>query len=295
MSNEKASKKKALANRTFSTICLWLVLLTAFWLANNVLFMVLLAVVVAVGLFEYFNLFHEKGFRRYRWQTITMGAVYTCVVFAPRLGFDLPFQKYLDGLALAALLLIIVSSRLHYPLNGRDSFFEIALSIFGFFYIAILACYTAKVLVLPLEDIKGESSSHFYVLFLIAITKLTDTGAYAVGSLIGKHKAVPHISPAKTWQGFGGAFLFAMIAAFGCLYLFGNKIPLITPVHAGVLAVVLALAAVVGDLGESIIKRSLEVKDSSDVMPGIGGVMDLIDSVLLTGPVFYFYLLFLAK
>ncbi len=257
--------------------------------------MVLLAVVVAVGLFEYFNLFHEKGFRRYRWQTIIMGAVYTCVVFAPRLGFDLPFQEHLDGLALAALLLILVSSRLHYPLNGRDSFFEIALSVFGFFYIAILACYTAKVLVLPLEDINGESSSHFYVLFLIAITKLTDTGAYAVGSLIGKHKAVPHISPAKTWQGFGGAFLFAMIAAFGCLYLFGNKIPLITPVHAGVLAIVLALAAVVGDLGESIIKRSLEVKDSSHVMPGIGGVMDLIDSVLLTGPVFYFYLLFLAK
>ncbi|MCK5923691.1 MAG: CDP-archaeol synthase, partial [Methylococcales bacterium] len=134
-----------------------------------------------------------------------------------------------------------------------------------------------------------------YVLFLISITKLTDTGAYLVGSMIGKHKAVPHISPAKTWQGFGGALIFALIAAFGCLYLFGNKIPLITPLHAGVLAVLLAVAAVIGDLGESIIKRSLEVKDSSKAMPGIGGVMDLIDSVLMTGPVFYLYLLFLAN
>ncbi len=294
MSDEKSSKRTAFANRMLSTICLWAVLLVAFWCANGFLFMILLAVTVTCGLLEYFNLFHEKGFRRYRMQAVVVGIVYTCLLFAPRLGLDLPFHEQLDSLSLAALLLILVFSRLRSPLDGRDCLFEIIATVFGFFYIVILSCYTAKVLLLPLVDDAGESSSQFYVLFLIAVTKLTDTGAYVVGSLIGKHKAVPHISPAKTWQGFGGAFLFSLITAFGCLYLMGNKIPLITPVHAAVLAVVLAFAAIIGDLAESIIKRSLEVKDSSHVMPGIGGVMDLIDSVLLTGPVFYFYLVFLV-
>lgn len=294
MSDEKASKKKAFANRTFSTICLWVVLLTAFWLANSALFMVMLSIVVAFGLFEYFNLFHDKGFRRYRWQTIIMGVVYTCLLFAPRLGVDLPFYEQLDGLTLATLILIVVGSRLRTPLEGRDTLLEIAATIFGFVYIVFLACFTAKILVLPLVDSNGNDSSQYYVLFLVAITKLTDTGAYVVGSMIGKHKAIPHISAAKTWEGFAGAIGFALIASFGCLYLMGNKIPLITPVHAAILAVLLGFMAIIGDLAESVIKRSLEVKDSSRVMPGIGGVMDLIDSMLLTSPALLLYLLFLA-
>ena len=82
------------------------------------------------------------------------------------------------------------------------------------------------------------------------------------------------------------------IFCFGCFYLFSDQIPLILPSHAAILAVVLALVAVVGDLVESILKRSFEAKDSGHVMPGIGGVLDLINSILLTGPVFFVYLLY---
>ena len=93
---------------------------------------------------------------------------------------------------------------------------------------------------------------------------------------------------------FGGAILFAFIASFGAYFLFGEKIPLITPLHASILAVALALVAVLGDLAESILKRSLEAKDSGHKMPGIGGVLDLIDSVLFTAPILYVYLLIIS-
>jgi phosphatidate cytidylyltransferase len=104
---------------------------------------------------------------------------------------------------------------------------------------------------------------------------------------------IPKISPGKTWQGFGGALLFSQVGALGCYLVFADKIPLITLMHAAILGVALALIAVLGDLVESILKRSLKAKDSGHVMPGIGGVLDLIDSILLTGPVLFVYLLLL--
>ena len=123
------------------------------------------------------------------------------------------------------------------------------------------------------------------------MTKLTDIGAYLVGSAIGKDKLVPHISPGKTWQGFWGALFFAVAGSYAFYFIAGDHIPIITAVHAGLLGLVIALVAVLGDLAESIMKRSLAVKDSGHVMPGIGGFLDLIDSVIFTAPIFYFYLL----
>lgn len=126
------------------------------------------------------------------------------------------------------------------------------------------------------------------------VTKFTDMGAYAIGSLLGRHKMVPAISPGKTWQGFAGSIAFAFLASYSAIGFFGDKIPLIGPGHAAVLAVILALAAVVGDLAESILKRSVATKDSGHFLPGIGGMLDLIDSVLFTAPIFYHYLLALG-
>jgi phosphatidate cytidylyltransferase len=155
----------------------------------------------------------------------------------------------------------------------------------------LLFSFIPKLLMLPLESTGGDPSSHYYLIYLVAITKLTDMGAYIVGSLIGRDKMIPHVSPGKTWQGFGGAIFFAVAGSFALYFAMGDRIPLITPIHAFFLAVILALIAVLGDLAESILKRSLEAKDSGHVMPGIGGFLDLIDSVIFTAPVFYIYLL----
>lgn len=287
----KRSKGRTFLDRLLSTVWLWGLVVVAFWLDNRWLYLAMFVIFMVVGILEFFKLVPDKGYHRFRWQTLLVTVGYAVLLFAPYL-FGIP-QKWAfmaDGLAVSALMLLIAVDRIRFGLEGYRMIDEIALTVFGFVYIVILFSFIPKLLHLPLVDVAGNSSTRFYVIFLLVVTKFTDSGAYLVGSLIGKHKMIPRISPGKTWEGFVGAIFFALLGSFGCMWFFGDKIPLITAMHAGILGVTLALVAVLGDLVESILKRSMEAKDSGHVMPGIGGVLDLIDSLLLTGPVLFVYL-----
>ncbi|MDF1826380.1 MAG: phosphatidate cytidylyltransferase [Verrucomicrobiales bacterium] len=286
-----ALKRRAFKSRFFSTIILVGILAGAFWTAQTWLYGLLFAVLSLGALIEYFRLFPIRGFRRFRWQTYGVSLGYIALLFAPLWGFEAAWLNELDALAVALLVVLVVLERLRFPLEGFRTLDEIAATIFGFIYCVLLFSFIPKVLMLPLESTGGEPSSHLYLIYLVTITKLTDMGAYIVGSLIGRDKMIPHVSPGKTWQGFGGAILFAVGGSFALYFAMGDMIPIITPIHALILAVLIALVAVLGDLAESILKRSLEAKDSGHVMPGIGGFLDLIDSVIFTAPLFYIYLL----
>jgi phosphatidate cytidylyltransferase len=290
-SKSGAAKRRTFRNRTLSTVCLVAILIVAFRFSQDWLYSVLFAVLALGALVEYFRLFPIRGFRRFRWQTYGVSVAYIVFLFAPFWGFEAAWLDELDGLAVSLLVTLVVLERLRSPIEGFRTLDEIAATIFGFIYCVLLFSFIPKILMLPVTDVNGDPSAPFYLIFLIAVTKLTDTGAYLVGSLIGRDKMVPHVSPGKTWQGFGGAIFFAVIGSYTLYFAMGEKIPLITPVHAGILAILLALVAVLGDLAESILKRSLEAKDSGHVMPGIGGFLDLIDSIIFTAPLFYIYLL----
>jgi phosphatidate cytidylyltransferase len=125
---------------------------------------------------------------------------------------------------------------------------------------------------------------------LIVVTKFSDMGAYLVGSIIGRHQMIPHISPKKTWEGFCGALGLSLFASLALFRLMPGHLSMLNWTHAIVLGLILGFAAVVGDLAESIIKRSTGVKDSGNFLPGIGGALDLIDSLLFTAPLLFFYL-----
>ena len=135
-----------------------------------------------------------------------------------------------------------------------------------------------------------NDNGKFYVLYFILVTKFSDSGAYAVGSLIGKHKMIPRISPAKTWEGFGGAIVVATGASLVFTHCLADKMPGMTPLHAVILGVILSSTAVIGDLIESLFKREAGVKDSGNFFPGIGGILDLLDSLLFNAPIMYLYL-----
>ena len=259
----------------------------ALWFSEIWIFLVLFTILSFGGLGEYFRLFPDSGYRRFRWHAFVAAAGYLALLYAPMWGFQADWLVQLDGIFLALLLIVMVVTRLRSPLQGYRSFDEIATTLFGFTYCVILFSFVPKILLLPALG----SHSVLYLLYLVAVTKLSDMGAYLVGSTIGKDKLVPQISPGKTWQGFWGALVFAVAGSYAFYFIAGDHIPLITTVHAGVLGLLIALVAVVGDLAESIMKRSLEVKDSGHIMPGIGGFLDLTDSVIFTAPVFYFYLL----
>jgi phosphatidate cytidylyltransferase len=131
---------------------------------------------------------------------------------------------------------------------------------------------------------------HFYLVYFVLVTKFSDSGAYVVGSLIGRHKMIPRVSPGKTWEGFGGAIVGSVLASVVFFYFYKNRMHGMNWTHAFVLGGILGVAAVVGDLIESIFKREAGVKDSGQFFPGIGGILDLLDSLLFNAPIMYLYL-----
>src|SRR5436853_6320176 len=175
-------------------------------------------------------------------------------------------------------------------LRQAEPFHTMAYSLFGLLYVLWLFTFLTKIVYLPPRSSAGQLTGQFYVLFLIAVTKFSDSGAYLTGSVIGRHLMVPHISRKKTWEGFFGAIVFALMCSLALYKLMPGHLSALNWTHATVLGLLLGLAAVLGDLAESIIKRSADVKDSGNLLPGIGGALDLVDSLLFTAPLMLFYL-----
>ncbi|MDR4494929.1 MAG: phosphatidate cytidylyltransferase [Nitrospirales bacterium] len=153
---------------------------------------------------------------------------------------------------------------------------------FGVLYIALL--FGHFILIRQLPD--GIAM----VFFVLIVTWLSDTGGFVFGLTFGRHPLAPVLSPKKTIEGFLGGILFSLIGAVLCHLWFFSVMSLTQSAMMGIL---LAVCGTLGDLTESAIKRSVHVKDSGTLIPGHGGVLDRIDSLLLSAPAFYYYALFM--
>lgn len=138
-------------------------------------------------------------------------------------------------------------------------------------------------------------SGVYFAAYLIAVTKFTDIGAYLVGSKFGKHKMSPEISPKKSWEGLAAGLVSGLAVSLLMVKFMPESLGLMQYSHAIILGLLIPLVGVIGDLAESIVKRDADIKDSGGVIPGIGGSFDLIDSLLYTAPVFYFYLIYIVR
>lgn len=172
---------------------------------------------------------------------------------------------------------------------GEGSIVNTALAIFAMVYVGGLMSFLAKLRL----DTDGDRGL-FAFLSVPIIVKLADTGAYATGRMFGRHKMTPLLSPGKTWQGAFGGVLFGCLGswlAFTYLLPALSRTPLSQPHLIAVLAYGLALTAagMHGDLAESLLKRDMQRKDSSTWLPGLGGVLDIVDSVLIAAPVAYLF------
>jgi phosphatidate cytidylyltransferase len=182
---------------------------------------------------------------------------------------------------LAACLALTVIAILAWRLRGgADGYLrDVTAGIFALAYLPLMACFVGLMLAAP-------DGSRRILLFLI-LAVCSDVGGYFAGILLGHHPMAPVISPKKTWEGFGGS-------ALACLAGGAITVPILLSgaVWQGLLvgAAVLA-AATLGDLTESMIKRDLQIKDMGSVLPGHGGVLDRIDSLVLSAPVVWLLLL----
>lgn len=286
------SRARTFVMRTTSTLGLWALVTFVFLSKNAWAFSGLIVLLALVALAEYFRMATRSGTRSFPILTTTVAAVY-CAVFATAFARGGTPPAYLDSAALFVITAGAFTMQLRHPVVGKETLHSIALAALGFAYIPLLFLFTLRIVFFasPAVAEKIPDSGAFLLLWLLAVTKFTDMGAYITGSFIGKNKMIPHISPGKTWEGFAGALVFAQLAACGLLAWFPVQLAAIGGYrHAVILGVILALLAVIGDLAESVVKRALGAKDSGKFLPGIGGSLDLIDSVCFTAPAMFFYL-----
>ncbi|MEO8074467.1 MAG: phosphatidate cytidylyltransferase, partial [Acidobacteriota bacterium] len=159
----------------------------------------------------------------------------------------------------------------------------IGVTITGVLYIVFLGGFLVSTRV-GFEDFPGLSTKLLGFFFLVVMG--SDVGAYYIGKNLGKHKLAPTISPNKTWEGFIGGILLSIIFAALSTFLFFRELPLQISIP---LAIVMSLVGVGGDLAESAIKRGAGAKDAANILPGHGGLLDRLDSLLFNAPILYYF------
>jgi phosphatidate cytidylyltransferase len=269
---------KNLWQRTVSGI-IYLVILIGSLFLGKYAFGTVFLLTGLLALIEFYDLAGIRGYIHITVPALVAGAVIFILAFlvaSRATGF-----YYLSFAGLVPVLLFI--SALY---SSTPDFFKNLTKIFlGLVYI-ILPLAIANYLVFPASN--GFAYTHRIVLGILILVWINDTGAFLAGSAIGRHKLFPRISPKKSWEGLIGGTILTLIAAFWM-----NRVMGMLSINDWiVLAIVVSVFGVYGDLTESLIKRNANRKDSGTLIPGHGGVLDRIDSMLFVIPVSFIYLIF---
>ncbi len=263
-----------LIKRIISSILLLCVL--AITISIDWLFGLLVTAFIIVGLYEFFTMLEKKGINIYKYFGIAIGAILPLSILS---RFELTRNWELLFILLALLFLIIMQFRRR---ENSGVIVDISTTIFGILYISWFLSFLIKIRYLT--DGSG------LILAVIFITKLGDIGAYFVGSRFGRIPLIPRISPKKTIEGAVGGLIFSVIGAF-----LSKPFLNVPHLHLMFMGISLGILAQLGDLSESLMKRDCQVKDSGNILPGMGGALDFIDSLLFTAPAFYFYMSIILK
>ena len=249
---------------------------------GGVFYFLLIAIVLTGCAWEYVRMFRAVRFEPD--QIVTLGGV-LCIATA-RFFFTQAAIPLLVLFVLLAMAVHIVSYE-----RGRDQApVDFAVTVAGIVYLGWIGSY--------LLDLRQLAQGNWWLMIVLPIIWGGDTGAYSIGSVYGKHKMTPRLSPKKSWEGYFAGLLTSMFVGAFLAYAFSSIGPqplqgLITPLHGALLGLVIGALVPLGDLGESMFKRQGGLKDSSNVFPGHGGFFDRVDSWIWGAALGYFIIQFL--
>lgn len=244
----------------------------------------ILLAVCALATFEFYSLLDAAQIPHFKYFGLFSGLVLLLATWIPLRDLATPYYDaewmVMCGITIAVFLRQFPQKNNPQPLE------TIAGTLMGVIYIALLLSFFAKLLLTW-----GDDTGRMLILYLILVVKASDMGAYFVGCSFGRHKLIPRISPAKTWEGFFGGLLSAVVVSL-LFCAFGRNSLGVLALSAGdalVLGVLLGTIGTVSDLTESLFKRGAGVKDSGRMIQGMGGILDVIDSLLFSAPALYVY------
>ncbi len=261
--------------RVISAVIFIPILLFVIWRTPPIYFSALILAAAVLGILEFKNIAEHVGLK--------VGAVQS---IAAAVGVMVAFYWQRPDCILATFVALVIVEMIIQLFTSQDlskALAGAAGTIFGVSYIAILGGYLVWLRLVPNGGVH-LSAKLISVFFLIVFAG--DTGAYYAGRTFGKHKLAPRISPGKTVEGLIGGLCANVLAAIIAHYTFFPELNVVTAIP---LALLMGGLGVLGDLCESMLKRGANVKDAAKIIPGHGGVLDRLDSILFNAPVLYFY------
>jgi len=252
--------------------------------AGGWIFTAALGAVAAIGAWELFRMAREAGAEPLDMAGISLAAIIPLLVHASYLGV---YRVTLTDAVL--VLLALLASVIWLRGVSRKPLVAFSVTLAGIMYPALVTY------MYPLryhDYAVGALAGTVLVMFPIAVTWATDTGAYAFGRMFGRHKLIPSVSPSKTVEGALGGLVLSIVGTWAYVLLLLKPFAHLSLTFSGivVLALVIGIVGQVGDLAESLLKRDAGVKDSSKLLPGHGGILDRFDSLLFVLPVAYLLL-----
>ncbi|MEI8132479.1 MAG: phosphatidate cytidylyltransferase [Leptolinea sp.] len=238
------------------------------------LFAIVAVIILGLAAWEYWRLFTNGGFKPSA--AILIGGCASLAILRFLFGF-----QYSD---VALIVLVMATMTVHlvqFEQGSQTAPLDFAITLGGVLYIGWLGSYFISIRNLP--------DGCWWLLLSLSAIWIADGGAYTIGRRFGKHKISKRASPNKSWEGYIGGIFFAIVFSPLLAFLWQSKAASITPLKGLILGVILSLVCILGDLGESMFKRHFQVKDSSNLIPGHGGVFDRIDSWLWAIPIGYYF------
>lgn len=258
------------------------VLFAAIWLGSPIYFTALAAAAILLGLNEYYSLTQKVGAVSGRIEGTAAAAALIVLFYTGRIE--------LVGAVIGALVIVELIVQLLTNRDLQSTLAGAAATVFGVVYVALLGGHliALRTITDPIPDLAAKLLTLFFIVVFAG-----DTVAYYTGRTIGRNKLAPRISPGKTIEGALGNLAGNVGAALAAHHTF---FPELQPPHAVVLGLVMGILGILGDLAESMLKRGAQTKDASHLIPGHGGLLDRLDSMLFNAPLLYFYyVLFLRQ
>ena len=266
-------KDNSLLKRVMVALFLGPFIIWIFW-TRGIPLLIFLAGITSLGQWELFRMFSGKLRFPHRLVCFVSGFLIVIDAF-----FE--YSVHLTGILISAMILFFIIE----IISGKERRLEnVSLSLFATVYPAIFITFLIKIE--HIGSIVFGTYNHFILLYILLFIWMFDTASYFSGRFLGKHPFFPGISPKKTVEGFFGGVISLLIMVI-IIYTIIEKSHIF---HFFAIAVLTALAGQAGDLSESIVKREMGIKDSSNIIPGHGGILDRFDSLIFAGPVVYCYL-----
>ncbi len=271
-------KSDFIKRTTTSTV--FVIVLVGCTILHPISFFILFSAIVVIGQIEFYKIALQDGRKPQVLTGIFLGLVVFVTNFLVASGGS---SSKIFAIYLPAIIILMIIELFR---NSVHPFSNIAFAIFGAIYVALPFALVNYIVYSPIFE--NDFNSSILIAFFVLIWA-SDTGAYVIGSMIGKNKLFERISPKKTWEGFLGGAFFAILAGV-LASLFIKQVHILHWLSIAILTVVFGTF---GDLLESLLKRKVNIKDSGTILPGHGGILDRFDSLLMAAPIVFVYLLFI--